>query len=97
MTNLYNIFGMLNQASRAQQMCCLYNRPTSLAQMIMHLQLFLKDEFYEFQVQREHVLEDLLQETRKSRFYPLKPITVSHKVLLCTMSGRHMTELVSVV
>ena len=58
-------------------------RPTSLGEVITHLQKFLKLEIFEFQVRREHILEDLLQETRKISFHPLKRVKVRSYGVLC--------------
>lgn len=51
-----------------------------------HLQQFLKLEMFEFHVRREHVLQDLLQETRKIRFHPLKRVQVRSGGVLCFFS-----------
>ena len=54
----------------------IYCRPQSLEEVITHLEQFLKPELQEFQVRREHVLNDLLIETKKTWFHPLKRVTV---------------------
>lgn len=44
--------------------------------MITHLQEFLKNEVVEFQVRREYVYLDLLKESKKSKFHPMKRVQV---------------------
>lgn len=41
----------------------------------------MEDEIFEFQVRHEYVFEDVLEETKKVRFHPLKKVKVSHSVL----------------
>ena len=47
----------------------------------------MEDEIFEFQVRREYVFEDLLEETKKVRFHPLKRVKVSHNVLSTYVSS----------
>jgi len=42
----------------------------------MHLQCHLKTEMFEFQVRRDQVLIDLLKETKKASFDPMKRVKV---------------------
>ena len=41
------------------------------------MQQYLKPERYEFHIRRGRVLDDLLEETRKLAFHPLKRVQVS--------------------
>ena len=43
---------------------------------MIHLQAFLKPEVQEFHVRREYIFDDVLQETKKSWFHPLKRVKV---------------------
>ena len=51
--------------------------PVSLKDVVMHMQQYLKPERYEFHIRRGRVLDDLLKETRKLAFHPLKRVQVS--------------------
>lgn len=44
---------------------------------MIHLQAFLKPEVQEFHVRREYIFDDVLQETKKSWFHPLKRVKVN--------------------
>ena len=55
------------------------------------MQQFLKLKVFEFHVWREHVLEDLLQETKKARFHPLKRVKVRYSDPLCCTFSEHVT------
>lgn len=48
----------------------------SLQEVLDHLQQFLKTEIVEFQVRREFILSDLLNETKKAKFHPMKRVQV---------------------
>ena len=52
-------------------------RPISLSSIIPELKEQLKPDYIEVQVRREHVLEDLLKEARRSSFDSLKQIKVN--------------------
>ena len=50
--------------------------PTCLVDTIAQLAKQLCPDTYEFNVRRDHVLEDLLKETTKRAFHPLKRVKV---------------------
>ena len=52
------------------------NRPASLDDVVLQLQMHLKSDVYEFQVCRHNLLSELLKETTRSTFDPLKRVKV---------------------
>ena len=56
----------------------LHSNLSTLKEVLRQLQSFLKSENYEFQIRRGRVLEDLLKETKKRSFSPMKRVKVRH-------------------
>ena len=52
-------------------------RPSTLKEVILHLQNFLMAEFYEFNVRRDMILADLLMEVKIPTFHPMKRAKVN--------------------
>lgn len=61
----------------------LHSNLSTLKEVLRQLQSFLKSENYEFQIRRGRVLEDLLKETKKRSFSPVKRVKVSHCIVAC--------------
>lgn len=59
----------------------LHSNLSTLKEVLRQLQSFLKSENYEFQIRRGRVLEDLLKETKKRSFSPMKRVKVRHCIV----------------
>ena len=55
---------------------CNNSSPSSLTDVLTSLRASLKTDWFEFQIRRDRVLEDLLKDTKKLSFDPLKQIRV---------------------
>ena len=59
--------------------------PSTLGDVVKMLEQSLKPKYYEVQVRRDHVLDDILKEARKKGFQPFKRIKVLSNQILCAL------------
>ena len=57
----------------------------SLKEVLTQLQETLRFDSFEIRVRRQRVLEDILKESRKRKFHPLKRVTVCVNIIIKPM------------